>query len=130
MAPQDLAFVLAGGIGLSVAVVHGVLTQRYMVRPVGRLLAADGRTAPAIGKLVPLLLHYSTVTWFLGGIALIAASLWLEPPSKTAIGAVVGSLYLYGVIGNAWATRGRHPGWMLLAVAVILILFGVSKAAA
>ncbi len=130
MAPQDLAFALAGGIGLSVAVVHGVLTQRYMVRPVGRLLAADGRTAPAIGKLVPLLLHYSTVTWFLGGIALIAASLWLEPPSKTAIGAVVGSLYLYGVIGNAWATRGRHPGWMLLAVAIILIVFGVSKAAA
>jgi hypothetical protein len=130
MAPQDLAFVLAGGIGLSVAVVHGVLTQRYMVRPVGRLLAADGRTAPAIGKLVPLLLHYSTVTWFLGGIALIAASLWLEPPSKTAVGAVVGGLYLYGVIGNAWATRGRHPGWMLLAVAIILIVFGVSKAAA
>jgi hypothetical protein len=61
---------------------------------------------------------------------LIAASLWLEPPSKTAVGAVVGGLYLYGVIGNAWATRGRHPGWMLLAVAIILIVFGVSKAAA
>jgi hypothetical protein len=34
---------------------------------------------------------------------------------------------LFGVLGNLWATRARHPGWMLLATALILIVFGVSK---
>ena len=28
---------------------------------------------------------------------------------------------------NLWATRGRHPSWMLMAGALILIAFGVSK---
>jgi hypothetical protein len=39
----------------------------------------------------------------------------------------VGGLYLYGALGNLWATRGRHPGWMLMAAALILIAFGVNK---
>jgi hypothetical protein len=39
----------------------------------------------------------------------------------------VGSLYLYGIFGNLWGTRGRHPGWMLMAAALILIIFGVHK---
>jgi len=38
----------------------------------------------------------------------------------------VGSLYLFGALGNLWATRGRHPGWMLMA-ALILIVIGINK---
>jgi hypothetical protein len=34
---------------------------------------------------------------------------------------------LFGALGNLWATRGRHPGWMLMAAALILIVFGVTK---
>ena len=37
---------------------------------------------------------------------------------------LVGSSYLFAVIGNGWATRGRHPGWMLYAVALVLIIVG------
>ena len=130
MTYQDTALVLAGGIGLSVALVHGVLMQRHMVRPIGRLLAAHSRTSPALITLVPLLLHYSTISWFLGGAVLIAAGLWLEPDSRLAIAALIGALYLYGAIGNLWATRGRHPGWMLLAAAVVLIAFSVGSSSA
>jgi hypothetical protein len=36
-------------------------------------------------------------------------------------------LYLFGALGNLWATRGRHPGWMLMAAALILIVIGVNK---
>jgi hypothetical protein len=34
---------------------------------------------------------------------------------------------LFGAIGNLWGTRGRHPGWMLLAAAVVLIVLGANK---
>jgi len=29
--------------------------------------------------------------------------------------------------GTLWATRGRHPAWMLMAVGLALIGFGVNK---
>lgn len=120
---RDAALELAGAIGCATAVVHGVLVQRLMVAPIA---AATGRrmAAPA-RRLVPPLLQFSTYNWFLGGLALIAAALWLGPQARLATGLLVGSSYLFGALGNLWGTRGRHPGWMLLAGALVLIAFGL-----
>jgi hypothetical protein len=124
---QDAALALAGVIGSSVAVFHGVLTQRLMVRPVEALFVADRRIAAPIRRLVPLLLQFSTFNWLLGGLILIAAALWFEHDARLATGLLVGSSYLYGAVGNLWGTRGRHPGWMLMAVALVLIVLGIDK---
>lgn len=121
---QDIALVVAGLIGGGVAVVHGVLTQRLMVEPFARLAQADARISAPIRRIVPPLLHLSTVFWFLGGIALIAAALWFGPAVRVATCIFVGALYLYGAFFNLWATRGRHPGWALYAVTLGLIAFG------
>ena len=118
---------MAGVIGSAVAVVHGILVQRLMVRPFEEFFLTDKRIAASVRRLVPLLLHFSTVTWFLGGLALIVA-IWFERDMRLATGLLVGSLYLYGALGNLWATRGRHPGWMLYAVALVLIVYGVGRA--
>ena len=123
---HDVALAMAGVIGSCVAVVHGILTQRLMVEPFEALSLADKRISAPIGRLVPLLLHFSTVSWFVGGFALIAAATWFGPDARLATGLFVGSLYLYGALGNLWGTRGRHPGWMLMAGALVLIAFGVS----
>jgi len=124
---QNAALGLAGVIGSGTAVVHGILTQRLMVRPIEALFLSAGRTSAAIRRLVPLLLHFSTIVWFLGGLALIAAAIWFGQDTRLATGLSVGSTYLFGALGNLWATRGRHPGWMLMAAAVILISFGVAN---
>ncbi len=124
---QDAALAMAGVIGSCVAVFHGILTQRLMVRPIEALFVADGRIAAPIRRLVPGLLHFSTFNWFLGGLALIAAALWFEHDARLATGLLVGSSYLYGGLGNLWGTRRRHPGWMLMAVALVLIVLGVDK---
>ena len=124
---QDAALEMAGVIGCCVAVFHGILVQRLMVRPFEEFFLTDKRTAASVRRLVPLLLHFSTISWFLGGLALIAAANWFRQDARLATGLFVGSLYLFGVLGNLWATRGRHPGWMLMAAALILIVFGVSK---
>ena len=124
---QNAALGMAGLIGSFVAVVHGILTQRLMVRQIEAFLLADERTSPPIRRLVPLLLHFSTIVWFLGGLALIAAAIWFDRDARLATGLFVGSTYLFGALGNLWGTRGLHPGWMLMTAALILIVFGVNK---
>jgi hypothetical protein len=97
-----------------------------MVRPIEALFLGHGRISAPVRRLVPGLLHFSTFNWFLGGLALIAAAIWFEQDARLAIGLLVGSSYLYGALGNLWGTRGRHFGWVLYAVALVLIAFGVN----
>ena len=123
---HDAALAMAGVIGSCVAVVHGILVQRLMVGPFEEVSLGDKRISAPIRRLVPLLLHFSTVSWLLGGFALIAAATWFGPDAKLATGLFVGSLYLFGALGNLWGTRGRHPGWMLMAAALVLIAFGLA----
>jgi hypothetical protein len=127
MSWHDAALAMAGIIGSCVAVVHGILTQRLMVRPLNAFLLTDEGTAPSIRRLIPMLLQFSTFNWFLSGIALIAAAIWLEHEARLATGLLAGSSYLFAALGNLWGTRGRHPGWLLYAVALILIVFGISN---
>jgi hypothetical protein len=123
---QDGALSAAGVIGSGVAVVHGILVQRRMVEPLRPLFSTGGPTSGPIKRLVPLLLHFSTFNWLIGGLALISAPLWLGHEAKLAIGVLVGSSYLFGALGNFWGTKGRHPGWVLYALALALIAIGVS----
>jgi hypothetical protein len=102
---QDTALGMAGVIGCCVAVFHGILTQRLMVRPLEEFFLTDKRISASIKRLVPLLLHFSTISWFLGGLALIAAANWFEQNTKLATGLFVGSLYLFGTLS---ATFGRR----------------------
>ena len=127
MAWQNAALAMAGIIGAGVAVVHGILVQRYMARPFEELALANRKVAGSTRWLVPLLLHFSTVVWLLGGLALVAAAYWFRPDARLATSVFVGGCYLFGAIGNLWGTRGRHPGWVLLAAAVVLIVLGANK---
>ena len=62
---------------------------------------------------------------FIGGLALIIAAYAFGPQARLATGLLVGSSYLFGAVGNLWATRGRHPGWALYGVALVLIVLGL-----
>jgi hypothetical protein len=117
---QTYALIAAGIIGSVTAIIHGALTQRFMVAPLDKI-AADARVSGQFRRLNTALLHYSTASWLACGLALIAAALWLDASARLVTALFVGGHFLYGAIGNAWATRGRHPGWMLMAAATVLI---------
>lgn len=123
---QDAALLTAGIIGSATAFIHGVLTERLMVRPVAAFLRTDKGTSGVIRRIVPPLLQFSTFNWFVGGLALIAAALWFGRDARLVTCVLVGSSYLFGAAFNLWGSRGRHPGWMLMAAALILIAFGAS----
>lgn len=118
---QHVALLLAGMIGGATAIFHGVVTHRLMVRPIDRRLVGAPGVSMTIRRIVPPVLHYSTYSWLVGGIALIVVAYSAQPDARRAISLLVGSMFLYGAVANLWATRGRHPGWLLLAVAVALI---------
>ena len=118
---QHFALLVAGLIGAATAIFHGIVTQRLMVKPIDRRLAEHAGVSPTIRRIVPPLLHYSSYSWLVGGIALIIAANVADAEARLAIGLLVGSMFLYAAVANAWATRGRHPGWMLMAAAVALI---------
>ncbi len=122
---HDLALVAAGVIGSGVAVAHGIIVQRHMVRPLAKLSVGENRMPASTRRIMAGLLQFSTFNWFVGGIALVAAAMWLEPGARYATGLIVGSSYLYGAVGNFWGTRRPHPGWILYAIALALIVYGV-----
>jgi hypothetical protein len=119
----DLAFVIAGAIGSVGAIVHGVLTQRFLVRPIQELTAA--KLSRTIRRLVMVLVQFSAFAWLAGGIALIIAALSFGAEARFVTGVFVGSLYAFATAGNLWATRGRHPGWVLFGVALVLVVYGL-----
>jgi hypothetical protein len=121
---QDWALVSAGLIGAGVAIVHGLLVQRFVVRPYAD--GADARATPVARRLMPPLIQFSTFNWFASGAALIAAAFVMGPEARLATGFLAGSSFLFGAVANLWATRGRHPGWVLYAAALALIAYGLS----
>ena len=125
MDSHNIALVIAGVIGSCVAVVHGVLMERHIVKPLVQM-AQERRMRASLIRLAPVLLHFTTFSWVLGGLALIAAASWFGRDARLTTILFVGGSYIFGVLGNLWATRGRHAGWMLLGMAVVLIAYGSS----
>lgn len=103
---------------------------RYVVKPVAEAVARASGAGMAGGtrRLITPLLHVSTLAWLTGGLALIAAGLWMGPEAQLALGLLVGVGYAYAAAANIWATRARHPGGWLLVAALGLIAVGLSAA--
>jgi hypothetical protein len=125
MTRHDAALIIAGLIGSFGAVVHGMLTQSHLVVPVRELAAA--RISAPVQRLMTILLQFSTFNWFIVGLALIGAAFAFGPGARLATGVLVVSSYLFATLGNLWATRGRHPGWIVYGAALSLTLYGLSQ---
>jgi hypothetical protein len=124
--PETNLFLMGSGVGgCLIALLHGVLQQKLIIRP---LLQRNLQAKPLPDttlKLIVALLHFSTAAWLAGGIALIVVAR-LGNEAQFVTGSLVASLYIFASAANFWATRGRHPGWALLALAVVAILIGIS----
>lgn len=106
--------------------VHGILMQRLIIKPIEAVFVADGRISAFLQKLVKLLLHFTTFNWLLSGLALIAAAIWFEQDARLATGLLAGSSFLYGTIITLWVARRLHPSWILMGVALILTALGLT----
>ena len=124
----NIALLAGGGVGAFVSLMHAVMMDRAVVRPVIRALGTSAKMHAAARALVIPLFQYSTFAWLLGGLMLMAAALTMGPEARLALGLLVGASYLYAAVANLWATQGRHPGGWLLLIAIGLITFGLLPA--
>ncbi|OFX03822.1 MAG: hypothetical protein A3D94_08340 [Alphaproteobacteria bacterium RIFCSPHIGHO2_12_FULL_66_14] len=114
---RDLAIQAAGGFAIFVSVIHGILGETKVF--------ARARIEPAwIRLLLRLIFQCSTVAWIGFGVLLVAAPYMASEQARLWIVGAAVAAYGAGAIGNAWATRGRHFGWMAMAAVSVLAVVG------
>ena len=114
---RDILVQLAGLLALAVSVAHGVIGETTVF--------ARARIEPErLRRLIRLVWQCGTVAWAGLAILLIAAPK-LGSEARVWIIAISIATYAVAAAANAWATRGRHFGWVAMAVVVGLAATGL-----
>jgi len=114
---RDLALQIAGVLAILVAIGHGVIGE---LRVFDRAQIEPPRTRTLLRGIY----QASTVAWIGIGVLLIAAPTFGSQAARRWVIAVAVVVYAYAAVGNAMATRGRHIGWVLMVVVMVLALMG------
>jgi hypothetical protein len=115
---RDLALWAAGTVAIVTAVLHGGIAEL-------RVFANARIEPPRTRTLLRLIWQASTIDWIGIGVLLIAAPALGSDLARQWIIGVAVVVYGYAAVANAVATRGRHVGWCLMAVAVVLAILGL-----
>jgi len=113
---RDLLLQCAGVGAIAVALVHGVRGETKVF--------THARIEPErLRTLIRLVWQASTVAWI--GCGVLLATPWMD--SATARHWIVITMicvFGFSAFANAWATRGRHFGWMALTAVVAMTVAG------
>ncbi len=112
---RNLLLETAGVLAFFISIAHGVLGET-------KIFARAQIEPPPARRLMRLVWHCSAVAW--GSLAILLFFAPRFEGARDSIVAVSVVTYGFGAIANAWATRGRHIGWMALAVVVGLAVAG------
>jgi hypothetical protein len=115
---KDLLVQAAGCLGIAAALVHGYLGET-------RVFAAARIEPDWARRLLWVVWHCGVVAWIAVGILLMLLPTIGSDEARGAIIAASAAVFGAGVVGNAWASRGRHFGWVWLSAVVGLALAGM-----
>ena len=73
---KDGFLVIAGCLGMGIAILHGYLGETKVVRPI------QG-SSPSAKRIMQAIFFLSAVYWFAGGVILVVSPFLLEPASGT-----------------------------------------------
>jgi hypothetical protein len=114
---RDVLLQCSGVAAIAAAVIHGLLGE-LKVFPRVSIEPARLRT------LLRLVWQAGTVAWIGGGVMLIAAPWMASLDARHWIVITFACVFAFAAAANAWATRGRHFGWMVLSAVVALAVAG------
>ena len=114
---RDLLLQCAGVLTIAVALIHGILGETK-VFPRVRIEPERLRT------LIRLVWQASTVAWIGGGVLLIGVPRMGSESARHWIVVTMACVFGFSAFANAWATRGRHFGWMALSAVVVMTVAG------
>jgi hypothetical protein len=114
---RDLILQCAGVAAIIVSIIHGVLGETKVF--------ARATIEPArLRTLLRLVWQCGTVAWIGGGVLLLAAPYVESDIARHWIVATVAVTYAFGAAANAYATRGKHFGWMAMGAVTALAAAG------
>jgi hypothetical protein len=114
---RDLLLQSSGLAAIAAALIHGVLGET-------KVFVRATIEPKRLRNLIRLVWQAGTVAWIGGGVLLIAAPWMASDPARHWIIVTFGCVFGFGALANAWATRGRHFGWMVLSAVVALAVAG------
>jgi hypothetical protein len=120
VAPVSIVLITTGLVCVVAALYHGYLGQTRLIAPA---IFPNSQAQALVG----VIWQFSTAMWASCG-AVIALSPWLFDDKDRQLAVMLACLPLvWGIVGNAWITRGRHFGWKVLAAIVAAAIIGVSS---
>ena len=115
---RNLIVQLAGILALAASIAHGVLGETKVFR--------RARIEPAgVRRLLRLVWQCGVVAWVGLAVLLIAAPSLGSIEARTWIIAMSIVTFGFAAAANAWATRGRHFGWIALTLVAGLAAIGL-----
>lgn len=114
---RDILLQGAGVLAIIVALIHGVLTE---TRVFPRVTIEPAR----LRTLFRLVWQIPTAAWIACGVLLIAAPSMASDTARHWLVVTFSILFAFSALGNAWGTRGKHFGWMLLGTVAVLAAAG------
>ena len=114
---RDILLQCSGVVAIAAAVIHGMLGE-FKVFP--RMTIEPQR----LRTLLRLVWQASTVAWIGCGVLLLAAPSMASDQARHWIVATLAFVFAFAALANAWATRGRHFGWMVLGAVVVMAAAG------
>lgn len=117
---MSIALILAAILSIVLGVLHSVLGERILLRP----LIATVPAPAAIGshhrrQVMRLAWHATSITWIgIGLVFLVLAVQPLDGPALSVLAVLAATFAAVLVLSLAW-TKGRHGSWMFcLAIAL------------
>ena len=114
---RDVLLQCSGVAAIAAALIHGLIGE---LRIFPRITIQPAR----LGTLIRLVWQAGTVAWIGGGVLLIAAPWMASEPARHWIVVTLACVFAFAALANAWATRGRHFGWMALSAVVAMAVAG------
>ncbi len=114
---RDLLLQCSGLVAIAVTLMHAVLGET-------KVFARASIEPRWARRLIRGVWQAGTMAWIGGGVLLAAAPSMASEPARHWIVVTFAVVFASAALGNAWATRGKHFGWMAMSAVVLLAVAG------
>jgi hypothetical protein len=114
---RDLLLQCSGIAAIAAALTHGVIGET-------RVFPRVTIEPPRLRTLIWLVWQAGTVAWIGFGVLLIAVPWMASEPARRWIIVTFACVFVFAAGCNAWASRGRHFGWVVFSAVVAMAVAG------